>query len=78
MKWAAGRTWGSASTSLKMENRVDPEITDGLARLGHEVEIVPEAYSDGLGHAGMLVKHRRDGRVEAAHDPRSDGGAEGL
>jgi hypothetical protein len=27
---------------------------------------------------GMLVKHPRDGRVEAAHDPRSDGGAAGL
>jgi gamma-glutamyltranspeptidase/glutathione hydrolase len=26
----------------------------------------------------MLVKHKRDGRVEATHDPRSDGGAEGL
>jgi gamma-glutamyltranspeptidase/glutathione hydrolase len=77
-RWLLGRTWGSASTSLKMENRFDPEIIDGLMRLGHEVEIVPAAYSDGLGHAGMLVKHRRDGRVEAMHDPRSDGGAEGL
>lgn len=77
-RWLLGRTWGSSSTSLKMENRFDPEITDGLSRLGHEVEIVPEGYSDGLGHAGMLVKHRRNGRVEAAHDPRSDGGAEGL
>jgi hypothetical protein len=26
----------------------------------------------------MLVKHPRDGRVEASHDPRSDGGAAGL
>ena len=26
----------------------------------------------------ILVKHPRDGRVEAAHDPRSDGGAAGV
>ena len=77
-RWLLGRTWGSTSTSLKMENRFDPEITDGLARLGHEVEIVPAGYSDGLGHAGMLVKYPKNGRVEAMHDPRSDGGAEGL
>ena len=77
-RWLLGRTWGSNSTSLKLEDRFDPEIVDGLARLGHEVEIVPVPYSDGLGHAGLLVKHRRDGRVEAMHDPRSDGGAEGL
>lgn len=77
-RWLLGRTWGSTSTSLKMEERFDPEIVDGLARLGHEVEIVPGPYSDRLGHAGMLVKYGRNGRVEATHDPRSDGGAEGL
>ena len=77
-RWLLGRTWGSTSTSLKMENRFDPSIMAGLARLGHEVEEIGQAYSDGLGHAGMLVKHPRDGRVEATHDPRSDGGAMGL
>ena len=77
-RWLLGRTWGSTSTSLKVENRFDPGILEGLARLGHDVEEVGAPYSDGLGHAGMLVKHKRDGRVEAMHDPRSDGGAEGL
>lgn len=77
-RWLLGRTWGSTSTSLKLESRFDPDIAEGLARLGHDVEIVPEPYSDGLGHAGMIVKHPGDGRVEAMHDPRSDGGAEGL
>ncbi len=77
-RWLLGRTWGSTSTSLKMEGRFDPSIMAGLARLGHEVDEIGAAYSDGLGHAGMLVKHSRDGRVEATHDPRSDGGAEGL
>ena len=46
--------------------------------LGHEVEEGSEPYVDNFGHAGMLVKHPRNGRVEATHDPRSDGGALGL
>ena len=77
-RWLLGRTWGSASTSLKVESRFDPDIVTGLVRLGHEVEELGGAYSDTMGHAGALVKHPRDGRVEAAHDPRSDGGSAGL
>lgn len=77
-RWLLGRTWGSSSTSLKIESRFDPAIMEGLDRLGHDVEEVGVPYSDGLGHAGMLVKHPRDGRVEATHDPRSDGSAEGV
>ena len=49
-----------------------------LRRRGHEVEEIGAPYADALGHAGMLVKHSRNGRVEATHDPRSDGGAAGL
>ena len=77
-RWLLGRTWGQSSTSLKLESRFDPSITEGLARLGHDVEEIGEPYSDGLGHAGLLVKHPNDGRVEATHDPRSDGGAAGV
>jgi gamma-glutamyltranspeptidase/glutathione hydrolase len=77
-RWLLGRTWGQSSTSLKVESRFDAAILEGLARLGHDVEEIGEPYSDGLGHAGLLVKHPRDGRVEATHDPRSDGAALGL
>ena len=77
-RWLLGRTWGQTSTTLKMESRFDATIMEGLARMGHDVEELGVPYSETCGHAGMLVKHPRDGRVEAAHDPRSDGGAAGL
>lgn len=73
-RWLLGRTWGDVSTSLKLESRLDGDMADALRALGHEVEIVAEAYSDTLGHAGAVMRHP-DGTVEAAHDPRSDGGA---
>ncbi|HEX8168504.1 MAG TPA: gamma-glutamyltransferase family protein [Beijerinckiaceae bacterium] len=77
-RWLLGRTWGQTSTTLKMESRFDARILEGLARLGHDVEELGIPYSETCGHAGMLVKHPRGGRVEAAHDPRSDGGAAGV
>jgi gamma-glutamyltranspeptidase/glutathione hydrolase len=77
-RWLFGRTWGAPSATLKLEDRFDGAVVLGLRERGHEVEELGAPYLDGLGHAGLVVKHRRDGRVEAAHDPRSDGGAMGL
>ena len=76
-RWLFGRTWGSASTALKFEDRFDPALLERLAAAGHPVEETGEAYSEGFGHAGMLVKHP-GGRVEAVHDPRSDGDSRGI
>lgn len=77
-RWLLGRTWGETTTTLKVEDRFDAPLLEALARMGHDIEELGLPYSETCGHAGMLVKHPRDGRVEAAHDPRSDGGAEGL
>ena len=75
-RWLLGRTWGDASTSLKLESRFDPALVDQLRNAGHVVEQLGEAYSDTMGHAGALVRHA-DGRIEGAADPRSDGAAAG-
>ncbi len=77
-RWLFGKTWGANSTSLKMENRFDHVLLARLAAAGHMVEEFSEPYADSFGHAGMLVKHPDNGRVEATHDPRSDGSAAGL
>jgi oxamate amidohydrolase len=70
-RWLLGRTWGSQSTTLKLESRWDAGIVAALQRAGHETELV-ESYSDLMGHAGAVVRHA-DGLLEGAADPRSDG-----
>ena len=74
-RFVFGRTWGAASTRLAMEEEFDPSITRALEKAGHDVALQPR--SDAFGHAGALIRHPK-GRVEAGHDPRADGGAEGL
>jgi gamma-glutamyltranspeptidase/glutathione hydrolase len=76
-RWVLGRTWGAARTALRLEARFDGNIIDALAAAGHDVDVLAEDYSDVMGHAGAAVLHP-DGSSEAAHDPRSDGGAAGV
>lgn len=76
-RWLLGRTWGDESTSLKIENRVDPEIRRQLQDAGHAVEVVGAYEGDVTGHAGGLVRHT-DGLIEGATDPRSDGAVAAL
>jgi gamma-glutamyltranspeptidase/glutathione hydrolase len=70
-RWLLGRTWGSSSDSLKLENRFPREIIDGLRALGHDVEVLG-AFEETMGHAGAIVRHA-DGTLEGGADPRSDG-----
>jgi oxamate amidohydrolase len=72
-----GKAWNAKRATVKVENRMDSSLVSALEKLGHEVEVNPNAYADSFGHAGMLVKHP-DGHVLADHDPRADGGAMGV
>jgi len=73
-RWRLGRTWGSEATTLALESRFDPDVVSALEAAGHAVTVLDEAYADGMGHAGAIVR-RADGRVSGASDPRSDGAA---
>lgn len=75
-RWLLGRTWGSASTSLRLENRFSGALIDALRDAGHPVELLGP-FDEIMGHAGALV-HHGDGLIEAAWDPRSDGAAVGI
>jgi gamma-glutamyltranspeptidase/glutathione hydrolase len=76
-RWLLGRTWGSPRTNLRLEARFDAGLAERLSAAGHDVEMLGEAYSDTMGHAGAVVRHP-DGGLEGAHDPRADGGAAGV
>jgi len=71
-RWYVGRTWGSAHGNLMVEARLDGHVADRLASAGHDVSL-----AEAIGHAGAVVLHP-DGTMEAAHDPRADGGAAGI
>ncbi len=70
-RWLLGRTWGQSSDSLKLESRFDPAVLTQLRAQGHEVESIA-AWDEGVGHAGMLVRHP-NGVLEGGFDPRSNG-----
>jgi gamma-glutamyltranspeptidase/glutathione hydrolase len=76
-RWVLGRTWGAPRTALRLESRFDGNVIEALAAAGHDVDVLPDAYSDVMGHAGAVVLHP-DGTLEGAHDPRADGGAAGA
>ena len=76
-RWLLGRTWGSTHTNLRLESRFDGNLIDRLMAVGHDVEVLAEAYSDTMGHAGAVILHP-DGTLEGGHDPRADGGAAGI
>ena len=74
-RWLLGRTWGNPVTALRLESRYEQGVRERLQRWGHTLQLVP-AYSDLMGHAGMLCA-LPDGRWTGASDPRSDGGVVG-
>jgi len=75
-RWRFGRTWGAETPGVTLEDRFDPDLVQALERAGHLVDVLPEAYSDSMGHAGALLR-RADRRIFGAADPRADGTALG-
>ena len=72
-----GRSWGVATMSVKIEESYDDAVASALAKAGHDIERRGPEQRDLFGHAGALMRGAKGG-VAATHDPRSDGGAEGL
>jgi len=70
-RWLLGRTWGEASTTLKIEDGCAPELYKALSAAGHDVERIGPPSAT-MGHAGAIVRSG-DGLLEGATDPRSDG-----
>jgi gamma-glutamyltranspeptidase/glutathione hydrolase len=71
----AAPRFSSANGTISMEDGLNPSMLRDLSRRGHEIR--EEARSEVYGHAGALLRDAK-GRIAAASDPRSDGGALGL
>ena len=71
-RWLIGRTWGDNTAKLRLEPRFDPSVVKALSERGHDVEVLSEAFSDTMGHAGAVSK-AADGSVSGSSDPRCDG-----
>ena len=76
-RWILGRTWGTTITNVRLESRFAEGVVERLKAAGHDIEVIPDAYNEVMGHAGGVVLHA-DGTLEGAHDQRSDGGAAGA
>jgi gamma-glutamyltranspeptidase/glutathione hydrolase len=70
-RWLLGRTWGEASSNLKVESRIDRSVLDALRAAGHDIQLTGP-FEEIMGHAGAIVR-RTDGVLEGAADPRGDG-----
>jgi oxamate amidohydrolase len=75
-RWLLGRTWGSASESLKLEARFGAQLVGELKARGHDVEVLGD-FEETMGHAGALVRHP-NGMLEGGFDPRGDGAVAGF
>jgi gamma-glutamyltranspeptidase len=76
-RWILGRTWGTTITNLRIESGLPESLISALRAAGHDVQMLPAAHDEVMGHAGAVAVSP-DGTLEGAHDPRSDGGAAGL
>ena len=72
-----GRSWGAPSASVKLEAGFDDSVARALEKAGHIIERRDASHQDDFGHAGMLARSVK-GAIQAAHDSRADGGAEGV
>jgi gamma-glutamyltranspeptidase/glutathione hydrolase len=70
-RFLLGRSFFDSTDNLKLEGDMSQATVQGLAALGHEVEIIP-ARSPMTGHAGIIAIDAHDCR-SAMHDPRGEG-----
>jgi gamma-glutamyltranspeptidase/glutathione hydrolase len=74
-RFLLGRSFFDSTDNLKLEGDMSAASIEGLAALGHGVEIIP-AQSPMTGHAGIIAIDAQ-GRRSAMHDPRGEGTALG-
>lgn len=70
-RFLLGRSFFDSTDNLKLEGDMRAATVEGLAAMGHDVEIIP-ARSPMTGHAGIIAIDET-GHRSAMHDPRGEG-----
>ncbi len=76
-RWLFGRTWGSVSGKVRLEDRIPAAVIADLRARGHDIEVVGP-WSETMGHAGAILVDAENGTLRGAADPRGDGLAAGY
>ncbi|HEY8907208.1 MAG TPA: gamma-glutamyltransferase, partial [Rhodoferax sp.] len=76
-RFLLGKTFSDATDSLKLEEDVAPDVIAELRRRGHAISLLA-ASNPLMGHPGVIAINPVSGAVTGAHDPRSDGLAQGV
>lgn len=70
-RFLLGRSFFDSTDNLKLEGDMNVATIEGLAAMGHEVEVIA-ARSPMTGHAGIIAIDAAE-RRSAMHDPRGEG-----
>jgi oxamate amidohydrolase len=76
-RFLLGKTFSDATDSLKLESDISAEAITVLRQRGHALGLI-EPQSPLMGHPGVIALNPTTGSMTGAHDPRSDGLAQGL
>jgi oxamate amidohydrolase len=76
-RFLLGKTFSDATDSLKLESDISAETITTLRQRGHALSLI-EPQSPLMGHPGAIALNPVTGSMTGAHDPRSDGRAQGL
>lgn len=76
-RFLLGKTFSDATDSLKLEEDVAPGAIADLRQRGHAVSLLASG-NPLMGHPGVIAIHPVSGNMSGAHDPRSDGLAQGI
>lgn len=70
-RFLLGRSFFDSTDNLKLEADIDSDVINQLAKMGHDVEVIP-ASSPFTGQAGVIAIEKTGERF-AMHDPRGQG-----
>ena len=76
-RFLLGKTFSDATDSLKLEEDIPADVVAELRHRGHDLSLIARR-NPLMGHPGVIAVDPVSGHFAGAHDPRSDGFAQGI